>query len=522
MEQFIPLKEKIESLVQEHYNKDFLYFENKKYTYQEMDNQVNKLVNGLVKNGVKKGSKVVLMLPSSDFFVFCLLANIKIGAITVPINLDHRGVSLEYIIKQSEAEYLIYTNKSHKQLINIQNNIQNIKQIITFNVDDINKKQWKIPVIESENFFENESNKIEFTLSLAHKNDIMEIIYTSGTTGPPKGVVWNQQKFNTNIAEDIGFTSSDIMYTPLPLFHALAQRMLFMCLINGATIALKSKFSASEFWEDINKYKATWFNYIGAIIPILLKQHPHPQDKYQNAKFAYGCGAPQDENVWNEFSERFKVKLFEYYGTTEAGAITLGNKPGSIGTQRNSQNVKIVGENNQECSTGEIGELLSKSHDPKHALKGYYKLKAESEEKMSGEWIKSGDLVYKDNEGFYYFVGRKVESMRRRGENISPWEIESVVNSHPKVLESAAIPIPSDVGEDEVKVYVVLKNNKYLSEESLLNHCEHEMATYLIPRYIEFLDELPKTSTEKIERVKLKREGINKNTWDSSLKQRVK
>src|SRR5690625_3106701 len=203
---FEPLKNRIESIVEKYHNKDFLYYQDKTYTFKDMNEIVNKLVNGFCDIGVTKGSKVAFMLPSDDFFVFSLLANIKIGAITIPINLNHRGVSLKYILNQSEAEFLIYTDESHNQLINIKDDLKKIKKVISYNVSSKNQMQWELPVNDADNFLKYNSNEIEYPLRNDMKRtDIMEIMYTSGTTGPPKGVVWDQGKFDTNIASDINF-----------------------------------------------------------------------------------------------------------------------------------------------------------------------------------------------------------------------------------------------------------------------------------------------------------------------------
>ncbi|MEH7235897.1 AMP-binding protein [Bacillus sp. JJ1562] len=508
---------RIDQQVDKYRDKLFLYYKDKKYTFTEMNEIVNRLSNGFYEIGIRKGSKVAFMLPSDDFFVFCLFANMKLGAVSIPININHQGMALNFIINQSDAEYLIYAKDSHEKLTFIKNDINNVKKIVTYDLDLGLNNDWDIPVFKAEDLLANFPNKLIYTYPSIKPTDLMEIIYTSGTTGPPKGIMWDQNKFDTYTAATINFTENDIIYTPLPLFHGLAQRMLFMCLLNGSTIALASKFSASNFWKDIDKYKATWFNYTGSIIPILLKQPSSNFDGKHTARSCYGCGAPQDVAVWKEFEDRFNVNIFEYYGTTESGAITLGTKPGSVGKEKGSHDVKVINDMNEECRPNEIGELVSRVKNPKYDFSGYYKLKAESKEKSDEGWVKSGDLVYQDEEGYIYFVGRKVESMRRRGENISPWEIENVVNSHPMISESAAVPVPSELGEDDVKICVVLKEESYLSEDLLLRYCEERMANYLVPRYVEFKKALPKTPTEKIERVKLKIEGITENTWDREV-----
>jgi len=503
----------LDKIAEEYSEKRFLLFQEKSYTYKQTNEHVNQLANGLYEIGVRKGQKVALFSPNSDFFVFTLFALLKIGAVAVPVNIHQRKMGLSYIINQSDAEVLIYTGDLHEYAMDVQSELVKIKKVVTYGMGELESEVWQRPYFQAETFFKTAPSHLLFHYPDIHPLDPSEIIYTSGTTGVPKGAIWNHKKITSNMAGDLGFTSEDIFYTCLPLFHGLAQSMLFMSLLSNATFALSSKFSARNFWREVNFYRATWFNHIGGIIPILLKQ-PEESDISHSAKYSYGCGAPQDPADWKRFEERFGVRIVEYYGSTEAGAVTVGSKPGSIGKPRGSQLVKIVNDDDQECNPNEVGEIISKPRDPDLFFPGYYKMPEATKEKTKGGWIRSGDLAYRDEEGYYHFVGRRKESIRRRGENISPWEIETIVNAHPCVKESAAVAVPSELGEDDVKICVVLTQAASLTEEELIQYCKQRMGYYLVPRYVEFKESLPKTPTEKIERLKLKQEGITANTWD--------
>ncbi|WP_408011259.1 AMP-binding protein [Pseudalkalibacillus sp. A8] len=513
---YLSIGERLDQVVEENLDSICLYYQDKVYTFKLFNEIVNQYANFYYNHGVHKGDKVALLVPNNDICAINLVALIKLGAVPVPVNYNKISEGLKYILNHCDAKHLLLDVTFKENFAEIARNLEKLTSVFTINFsgkETIHNSQQQT-FISVEKALPHQSVTLEFRYPQIDPLDTMEIIYTSGTTGPPKGVIWTHNKFDNTPAKTIGFTKADTMYICLPLFHGLAQTMFFMCLLEGASCVLSQKFSASRFWEDIQKYDANWFCYIGAMISILLKKQESSFDKDNAVQYCYGCGAPKDPKVWMEFEKRFNLQIIEYYGATEGGTVTTGTKPGSVGKVKTNYEVKILNEKGNECTKNAIGELLYRTKDPEDFFKGYYKNPEATKEKIQDGWLKSGDFVYQDEEGYLYFEGRKVESIRRKGENISPWEVESIINGHEAIKESAAVPVPSEVGEDEVKLCIVFKRGKKLSYTEIITYCVENMAHYLVPRYIELYDELPKTPTQKIERSKLKLRGITQKTWD--------
>ena len=306
-----------------------------------------------------------------------------------------------------------------------------------------------------------------------------------------------------------------MLYSCLPLFHANALFLTTVrALVMGLPMALSRRFSASRFWDEIRRYGATTFNALGAMIPILMKQPERHDDADNPVRLVFSGACPA--SVWAEFEKRFALRILEGYAAVDGGGFTIfnfGNSPkGSFGKPMSP--IRIVDDEGEEVAQGEPGELLFQVDDAKRRRVEYYKNEKASNAKIRDGWFHTGDLVYADEEGHLYFVDRKTDSLRRRGENISSWEVEREIDRHPAVLESAVFGVPSDLGEDEVMAVVVLQEGETLAPEDLIRHCEEQMARFMVPRYIEFRDALPKTGTQRIQKSVLKREGVGPDTWD--------
>jgi crotonobetaine/carnitine-CoA ligase len=307
----------------------------------------------------------------------------------------------------------------------------------------------------------------------------------------------------------------DVLYTCLPLFHANA---LFLsagrALVLGRPLALSRRFSASRFWDEIRRYGVTTFNALGAMIPILMKQPERESDLDNGVRVVFSAACPA--SVWAEFEKRFGLFLVEAYAAVDGAGFAVfnaGNAPkGSFG--KPSTPIRIVDDDDRDVAEGEPGELLFQIDDARRRKVEYYKNEGASSAKIRDGWLHTGDLVTADAEGNLYFVDRKTDSLRRRGENISSWEVEREINAHPDVLESAVIGVPSDLGEDDVMAVVVLKPGRTLTPADLIDHCQGRMARFMVPRYVEFRDELPKTETHRVKKSLLKRTGVGPETYD--------
>jgi len=289
-----------------------------------------------------------------------------------------------------------------------------------------------------------------------------------------------------------------------------------------ASLILTSRFSASQFWHQAKRFKATQFNFIGAIGRILLSR---PEEELiSDHSIRVANGGPVAEDVYNGFRERFKIPhVIDGYGLTECPCVCQSpidgvKKIGSMGLAAKHPDpsltfseMKIVDDEDRELPVGKTGELVVRSPV---LMKGYFKDPCQTLEAMRGGWFHTGDFCYQDEEGYFFFVDRKKDIIRRKGENISSVEVEQVINAHPKVLESAVIPIPSSLGEDEVKAVVVLKQGQVLSPEEFVGWCSEKLADFKIPRYLEYRKELPKTPSQRIAKYMLRQERGREEALD--------
>lgn len=495
-----------------------LHFEGRDVSYRELDLLTNRMANGLKDRGIGPGDKVCIMMANSLEFIYAWLGLVKIGAVEVPINTAHKGDLLSYLINNSDARFMIVDAHYLGTIAKIESGLTKLEKLVVWQ-----EEQTERPIFQRLKLlaFENLLVKNETLRGIdLHGPDDFCILYTSGTTGPSKGVVLpHKYVINLSIsnANQLGYSENDVLYACLPLFHGNAQLMsILAAMAANASVVLVRRFSVSRFWEEIDEYGATATNLPGSVISMLLKQDPSEKDVHHSLRKVFTAGTPR--TAWEEFELRFKVQIYEGYGSTECGMILMNTvtdrKIGTIGKPSKGYQVTIVDEEDNQLLTGQVGEIVTRPEEPYCMMKWYYKQPDKTLEAYQNLWFHSGDYGYQDEEGYFYFVDRKKDVIRRRGENISSFEVERSVNTHPKVLESAAVAVPDPLGEYELKVVVVAKLNANLTPEELIVHCEERMASFMVPRYIELRDSLPKTPTDRVEKYKLRQEGVNDKTWD--------
>ncbi|MHA1267605.1 MAG: AMP-binding protein [Candidatus Helarchaeota archaeon] len=529
----------IEQKAKEYQDKIFTIFTTPIYreiSYKEMNECTNQLAHGLRQLKLGRKPKVAIMLPNIPEFLWAWFGVNKIGGVIVPINIYLRGEMLQYLLSHSDSEHIIIDYQYFDAFEKIKPNTPNIKTVIILNAPEsieFPEGYYRYKDILSPNTANPGIKVRDF--------QPMEILYTSGTTGRPKGVVYRNYFVLAgllvgNELKEGGFTENDILFCPLPFFHAFAQLLAILPgMFLGGKVVIDDRFHATDFWERATKYKATAFTYVGGMLSLLLKQPKKPIDTTHTIRVAYGGGAPK--SVWEEFEKRFNVRIFEGWSLSEAVGFTLnkegsaGGKTGSIGRSIEGFMLKIVGADGKELPPAEdpyhprpenIGEILAKSSLPLSLE--YYKQRAAVKKKIDADgFVHTGDMGYKDKDGFVYFAGRKKDMIRRRGENISAKEVERVVNAHPAVLESAAFAVPADIeGDEDLKIVVVLKPSEKLTASELVDFMKERTAYFMLPRYVEFKTEAEfahyKTATERIKKYQLQKEfsdaHIQSRTWD--------
>jgi len=496
----------------------FLRFKDRAFTYNELNRQANRCANAFLNQGVAKGDKISIMLPNCPEYLHLWFGSAKIGAVEVPINTSYKGEFLRHIVDQSDSKVLVIAHEFLDRVKLIEDGLKKVQKIVVvggFTEEEAGR--YKIPMMDFEEFFNVPDDPVHIDV---FPSDPQNIIYTSGTTGLSKGAL-GPHKFWIVVAEQLlplrEGGRDDIFYTFLPLYHMNGQCLTTItALIAEGQMVLSDKFSATRFWGEIRKYRATQFNYLGAVIPILEKHPEQPDDIDNTVRIAFGAGCPQA--VMDRFEKRFGLTCMEGFGMTEIGipvhTTLYDRRPGSCGKPLPIYEIRLFDDLDNEVPAGDPGEIVFRPLEPFTMMLEYYNMPDKTLETYRNLWFHSGDLATRDADGYFYFVDRKKDALRRRGENISSFEVERAINTHPSVLESAAVAVKSELAEDEVKICVVLKPGATLSPEELIRHAADRMPYFAVPRFVEFMDALPKTPTERVQKYLLKQAGVTPNTWD--------
>jgi crotonobetaine/carnitine-CoA ligase len=501
-------------------SKPFLFYEEREYSYADFDQQASHVAAGLQAVGISKGDKVALMMRNRPEFLFLWFGINRAGAVEVPLHPGHKGQPLVHMLNLCDAHILVVEPEFLEQILDVAKELKHLRKIFVMDCAVFSTSQ-----IDLQPYCDLVDNDGIYDAPEIRWSDPFAMIFTSGTTGPAKGVLLPHNfavEFGQTFIELGSYTENDRLYTPLPLFHlhAMLSSTIAMLLAGGSMVLVKS-FSASRCWAEIRKFGCTGFNYTGTMIAILSKVEPKPDDADNPLRLMLGGGTPPQ--LRETFEQRFGVTLIdEAFGQTEIGIPILGSrvfrKSGTLGILSEKYQVKLADENGSEVPTGEKGELLVRPLQPYLMMLEYYNMPEETVKAWRNLWFHTGDIVCQDADGFFRYIDRKKDSLRRKGENISSFEVETAVNAHPAVLQSAAVGVAADIGGDEILICVVLKPGQKLTPENLIDHCYGKMANFMVPRFVRFLDALPKTETERVQKHKLREAGITKDTWDRDHK----
>jgi carnitine-CoA ligase len=495
-----------------HGDRVFIRFQDRTVSYRDLDVLSNRLANGLASLGVRQSMHVALLVDNKPEIILLYVALAKLGAVCVPLNTAAKGELLAYYLEQSDSEFLIADAALVARVQAISDRTPKLRGIIAVEdgsgvVPETGALRCTITAYAALLSAPDTRPAVDVRFC-----DLYSLIYTSGTTGPSKGNMSTHSHTlgcGYELAKSYGYTADDRLYVCLPLFHGNAWICSVMpALVADASVVLARRFSASTFWDDIRRYGVTQFNALGAMTNFLWTREPAPTDRDHKVRLV--MVVPTPGQYFRAFEERFGIKFTSLYALSDCGVVTvLGpgappDKWASAGRACDGVEIRIVDDDDLEVPRGTSGEIVVRTTEPWKFCQGYYNMPEATARTVRNLWFHTGDRGYMDAEGYVYFVDRKKDAIRRRGENISSFEVEQIILKHPSVVEAAAFPVKSEHTEDEVMVSVVLRKNSGLTEAELIAHCVENMAYFMVPRYVEFVSEVPKTMTEKVEKYKLK------------------
>ena len=461
--------------------------------------------------GIERGDNVAVICGNRAELLQVYLGCGWIGAVTVPINVASRGAQLAHILANSRAKLLVLQAEFADALNGLEAELPSLRAIWLIGNAAIDAR-WPRP----QKFPSLGEPVPEAALG---PGDTVAILYTSGTTGVSKGVCCPHAQYfwwGVNTARLLGVRGGDVLLTTLPLFHTNALNTFYQALLTGASLVVEPRFSASRFAASLSQHGATVTYLLGAMVPILLSRPAGELDRAHKVRIALAPGVP--ERFHPEFRERFGFELLDGYGSTETnfvlGCELARKSAGAMGPAFNGFEARVVDDADNVLPDGVAGELVLRASEPFAFATGYFDMPERTVEAWRNLWFHTGDRVVRDPDGYFRFVDRMKDAIRRRGENVSSFEVEQVLLSHPDVAEAAAFPVRSDLAEDEVMAAIVLRNSSPLTPAVLAEYCKGRMPVFAIPRFIEFVDALPMTENGKVQKFRLRERGVTEKTWD--------
>jgi carnitine-CoA ligase len=502
----------IESGADRHPDKVALRSPDEQYTYAELRHTALQVGAGFRALGLERQQPVLLMLDNHVEHMLCDLGAALIGGIQVGVNPAFKGNMLSYIINNSLAEIMVIEECYCERLAAIADELTTLQRVVVRGGSGADL-QGRFAVTSFAELLSNEP------VSPVHANpwDIYGIMYTSGTTGPSKGVMINHAGIFSHFhpVHFGGVGTDDITMVALPLFHMAAQALVFNALSAGASAVIFDGFHATKFWDEVREYECTFTLLLGTMANFLYRQPETDRDA--DNPLTRVLMVPVIPEV-EEFTQRFGVEIGTAYGMTEASTPVFAPwgtaKPGACGFIRGDFEAQLVNEHDIEVKPGEIGELLLRPKEPWILMAGYYNMPEATSAAWRNLWFHTGDALFQDTEGQFHFVDRRKDAIRRRGENVSSFEVEAEINSHTAVMESAAIAVPSEHTEDDIMAVIVLKEGQSVGHAELIDYLLDRLPYFMVPRYLEFRDALPKTASQKIRKAVLREQGLTEQTWD--------
>jgi crotonobetaine/carnitine-CoA ligase len=467
---------------------------------------------GLQQLGVRRGDRVAVWLPNGRDALIAFYAINYLGAVFVPFNTAYRGNLLAHVIANSAARLLI----AHPDLVGRLADVDRaaLEQLVVTTQKDA--PDIGLPYVRFDAIDGDAQALIPLDKPI-EPWDLQSIIYTSGTTGPSKGVLSSYLHMFSNAGpESWPMVGEDDRYlTVAPIFHIGGMGPPFVMLARGASVAIVEHFSTERFWEVVLKTESTVVFLLGVMATFLMKRPPSADDRRHRVKLAFMVPLTGDAPA---FKERFGIDIYTIFNMTEISSPIVSEanpvKRGTCGRVRPGVQVRLVDDHDCEVPLGSVGEMVVRTERPWSMNSGYNDNPAATAKAWANGWFHTGDAFRQDEEGYFYFVDRMKDAIRRRGENISSFEVELEVCAHPDVREAAAIAVPCELSEDEVMIVVAAVPGRSIDLHGLASFLMERMPYFMVPRYIRVLDELPKTPSAKVLKAELRKEGITSDTWD--------
>ncbi len=492
-------------------DKSLLRFDSLDRSFVEVRDEVAAAAGTLAEAGIVRGDRIAMMCENRIELLDLMLGCAWLGAVAVPLNTALRGDQLRHQLANSGARVLVM-DTALVALLDVVEKPASLEAV------------WALDGVPDS--APTGYNVVEPPLAGAPVDpvsvgpgDTAAILYTSGTTGPAKGVQCPHAQFywwGILMGEVFDLTEDDVLYTSLPLFHTNALNAFVQALVAGATFHLGPRFSASRFWTRLAEADATVTYVLGAMVNILMSRPEGPEDRAHKVRAALAPATPAD--LFDRFGERFGLHPIEGYGSTETNAVLMSSfreqRGGFMGPVREGFEAIVADDLDQEVPDGVDGELLVRSSPPFSFATGYFGMPEKTVEAWRNLWFHTGDRVVREPDGWFRFVDRIKDTIRRRGENISSFEVEQALLSHPAVSAAAAFPVASEMAEDEVAAAIILEEGASLEPEELMRHCEPRLAYFAIPRFVRIVEELPQTANGKVRKSVLREAGVLDGDWD--------
>ncbi|CAN5138401.1 ATP-dependent acyl-CoA ligase [soil metagenome] len=479
-----------------HGDRPLLRFGDAVWSYAEVRDDAAGLAGVLAEAGIGLGDRVAVMSENRPEILRLWLACAWLGAVLVPVNTALRGEGLEHVLASAQPKAVALESALRER-------VSEAGVEATWVLDESGLPTGQGPVGPH-------------PVGPGHP---CAILYTSGTTGPSKGVLCPHAQWYwwaVKSGDVLSIDSESVLYTNLPLFHTNALNAFCQAIVAGATYVLGPRFSASAFWQRLEHSGATVTYLLGAMVSILLRTPEGEHDRSHRGRVALAPATPAP--LHEPFLERFGMRLIDAWGSTETNIVisnTLTDiRPGTLGRVLEGFAARVADANDAEVPDGVPGELLVRHREPWAFASGYDGLPEATAVAWRNLWFHTGDRVVRDPEGNFRFVDRLKDAIRRRGENISSYEVEQALLAHPDVAEAAVVPVPSELGEDEVLACVVARDRTELDPLELIRFCEPRLAYFAVPRYVDVLTELPLTASGKVEKYRLRERGVTTSTWD--------